>query len=298
MNHAVGASNAGTIVAMYGPEAPGYERVWAPVLHELSLILIDRLDLRRAVRVLDLGCGVGLLLPAIAARAPRAQVIGIDLTEGMIRRVDRRFGLAIMDGQALAFAEGSFDAAISAFMLFHLTDPAACLHGVRRSLRAGGAIGCATWGVRTPGAALAVCDEELDAHGAAPDPAAAGPRDGEHLVDSAPKMSAILADAGFEDASAEPVAWERAWSPDEYLAWRAETGPTHRRLRTLPPDVRERCVARIAERFDSLPASDFVSRAEVVMSTARRPRLPQAGVRAGSRRIAARPTTRAGRYLS
>ena len=271
MSPPAGASNAGTIVAMYGPEAFGYERIWAPVLHGLSRRLLDRMDLRDAERVLDLGCGVGMLLPAIAERAPRARVFGIDLTEGMVRRADPTFGRAVMDGQALGFAEGAFDAAISAFVLFHLSDPSACLRGVRRSLRPGGTFACTTWGARTPGAALSVCEEELDAHGAGPDPAAAGPRDGEHLVDSAPKMSAILNDAGFEDIRAEPLAWERTWRPEDYLAWRAETGPTHRRLRTLGPEDRERCTARIAERFASLPVADLVSAAEVVLATARRP---------------------------
>jgi SAM-dependent methyltransferase len=257
---------------MYGPEAAGYERVWAPVLHELSVALLDRLDLRDAERVLDVGCGVGMLLPVIAERAPGAQVVGIDLTQGMIRRADTRFGRAIMDVQVMGFAEGSFDAAVCAFMLFHLSDPMAGLINVRRSLHVGGAFGCTTWGVRTLGAALSVWNDELDALGAAPDPAGAGPPGGEPLVDSAEKMSAILADAGFEDISVETVAWERTWRPEEYLAWRSATGPTHRRLGTLPRESRDICVARVTERFEELSTSDFVSGAEVIMSTARRPR--------------------------
>jgi ubiquinone/menaquinone biosynthesis C-methylase UbiE len=266
-----GSSNAGTIVAMYGPEAAGYEDIWAPELLPFGRRLVELLGLADATSVLEVGCGVGLLLDAIATAAPRATVVGADLTFDMVRRAPARFRRLVMDAQRPALANAGFDALVAAFMLFHLTDPLAGLVGVRRMLRPGGRFGSTTFGLRSPPPALAVWTEELDAAGAAEDPAAGGPLDGENLVNSAEKMASILTDAGFEDVKTQVLDWERPWPRAEFIRWRETLGPTHRRLRSLDDQARERCLARVRARHDALPNEAFVARSEVILSVARRP---------------------------
>ena len=64
-------------------------------------------------RVLDLGCGYGRTLPALAARA--ALVVGVDTSAASLALAHRRLAsfrnvlLAQMDASRLAFAEGFFD---------------------------------------------------------------------------------------------------------------------------------------------------------------------------------------------
>ena len=104
-----GATNAEALARIYARVAPDYEELWEPVLHPFSLQLLDLVPLDGATRVLDLGCGVGRLLPEIESRASGALVVGADLTEGMVRRAPARFPRLVMDCIRPGLAPGSFD---------------------------------------------------------------------------------------------------------------------------------------------------------------------------------------------
>lgn len=80
-----------------------------------------------AIRVLDLGCGTGLELAGIWTRAPRARVTGIDLSAGMLARLQERWGarasqLELVKGSYLEhpLGERAFDCALSVMTLHHL----------------------------------------------------------------------------------------------------------------------------------------------------------------------------------
>jgi SAM-dependent methyltransferase len=72
-------------------------------------------------RVLEVGCGRGEF--AAKLQAGGVEVVALDRSEQMVelaraRGVDARVG----DVRELPFAEGSFDAAVANFMLYHLSD--------------------------------------------------------------------------------------------------------------------------------------------------------------------------------
>jgi ubiquinone/menaquinone biosynthesis C-methylase UbiE len=140
-----GASGLG-IARHYGSEAEAYRALWAPVLVGLARWLLDELPLAETRRVLDLGCGVGALLPHLHKAAPTALVVGLDRTEAMVALGPGDFPLLVGDAAELPFADGSFDVVVMAFMLFHLPRPAAGLAEAWRVLRPGGWIGLLTWG--------------------------------------------------------------------------------------------------------------------------------------------------------
>ena len=99
-------------------------------------------------RVLEVGCGPGELAERIATELG-AEVVAIDIAVRMVelacsRGVDARVG----DVQELPFAEGEFDCAVAAWMLFHVPDLDLGVRELARVLRPGGRLVAATNGAR------------------------------------------------------------------------------------------------------------------------------------------------------
>jgi ubiquinone/menaquinone biosynthesis C-methylase UbiE len=98
----------------------------------------------RGRRVLDLGCGEGSLTLDIARRG--AEVVGIDLSPGMIQVATRRMEIFMPDARAefvaapaeqLPFQDDSFDVVVGRFILHHLDMDRAPAE-IARVLRPGG----------------------------------------------------------------------------------------------------------------------------------------------------------------
>jgi SAM-dependent methyltransferase len=99
--------------------------------------VLDLLKPNAGERILDLGCGDGVLTEKIVAAG--ATVIGVDAAEDMVAAAKRRgLDARVMDGAELAFA-GEFDAVFSNAALHWMKrDPDAVIAGVRRALKPGG----------------------------------------------------------------------------------------------------------------------------------------------------------------
>src|SRR5215471_16850755 len=94
-------------------------------------------------RVLDVATGPGeAVLAALAGVTPAGHVIGADISPAMLTAARARLGAeafwpVAMDGQALAFRDGSFDAVVCQLGLQFFPEPARGLTEFRRVLRAG-----------------------------------------------------------------------------------------------------------------------------------------------------------------
>jgi SAM-dependent methyltransferase len=84
--------------------------------------------------VADIGCGEGAL--AAAARSPQLQIVGIDASPVMLTACPGPRVQA--EARRLPFASGSFDAAVTVNMLYHLPDPAEAIREAHRILHSGG----------------------------------------------------------------------------------------------------------------------------------------------------------------
>ncbi|MCA9957387.1 MAG: methyltransferase domain-containing protein [Anaerolineales bacterium] len=91
-------------------------------------------------QVLELGCGTGTVLPPLQQAAASGQVIGLDLSAGMLQVAQRRLGFPVAfvqaDAAQLPFAAARFDAVLMSFTLelFDTPEIPVVLAEVRRVL--------------------------------------------------------------------------------------------------------------------------------------------------------------------
>jgi ubiquinone/menaquinone biosynthesis C-methylase UbiE len=101
--------------------------------------VVELVNARPGMRILDLACGPGTLTRPLAALvSPGGGVVGVDLAPGMIEHA-RRAGIAnarfeLMDIEHLTFPDGTFDAAVCGHGLQFAGDLGAALHEARRVL--------------------------------------------------------------------------------------------------------------------------------------------------------------------
>ena len=104
--------------------------------------LYRQVNLLRAGRVLDVGCGTGVITEEMAARC-KGQVIGVDVDAAMIEFALRSSGRAeyrIGDTHQLDFPNGHFDVVACHFLLMWVSDPLLAVREMVRVTRLGGAV--------------------------------------------------------------------------------------------------------------------------------------------------------------
>ena len=113
-------------------------------LHQINparLQFVERFVVLSGLRVLDVGCGGGILSEALAERG--ASVVGIDLAESALQAAEaHRAGQAVeyrLESSRETAARGEvFDVVTCMEMLEHVADPAAVLRDIHALLKPGG----------------------------------------------------------------------------------------------------------------------------------------------------------------
>jgi phosphatidylethanolamine/phosphatidyl-N-methylethanolamine N-methyltransferase len=97
-------------------------------------------------RILEVGVGTGLSLPAYARRN---RLVGIDLSEPMLRKAQERVAdqnlrnveaLAVMDAERMALPDHFFDVVVAQFVITAVPNPETTLDEFARVIRPGGEI--------------------------------------------------------------------------------------------------------------------------------------------------------------
>lgn len=91
-------------------------------------------------RFLDIGCGNGLYLAALAGRGHRGPIHAFDLSEGMARTAQgwNTGSLGVADAQMLPLRDRFADVVLAAHMLYHVPDQRKAAAEMRRVLRRDG----------------------------------------------------------------------------------------------------------------------------------------------------------------
>ena len=125
--------------AYYDDFSDGYERErgagYHRMLDDLEMQVVE--PLASGKRVLEVGCGTGLILGRLAKHAQLAR--GIDVSPGMLQSARER-GLDVVLGSAtnLPFADASFDLVCSFKVLAHVPDITRALAEIARVTLPGG----------------------------------------------------------------------------------------------------------------------------------------------------------------
>ncbi|MGW2395024.1 class I SAM-dependent methyltransferase [Kitasatospora sp. NPDC001664] len=168
-------------------------------------LLSDRLAGRR--RVLDLGCGDGLLLELLA-REPGRTLAGLDLSAHALAAARRRPALAEVQleqgrAQELPFGDGAFDACASHMALMLMGEVELVAAELARVTAPGGVLACVIGGEAVGGEAYEAFVGLLRSAVAATPPEQRIPSLGDRRTRTRDGLDGLLGPAGFA-----PVEWE------------------------------------------------------------------------------------------
>jgi SAM-dependent methyltransferase len=116
------------------------------VFEAATMAAVDGAGVRPGERVLDVGCGCGATVLALAARVgAQGRVLGVDISEPMLGRAAERIAAAgyghaatlVADAASHAFEPGSFDLVFSRFGVMFFGHPVAAFANLRRAASGG-----------------------------------------------------------------------------------------------------------------------------------------------------------------
>lgn len=196
-------------LAGWSARPASYDHHLSPITNQLITPIVAALGPLRGRRVLDVCCGPGHLVGAMAAGG--ANVEGIDFAATMVAKARQNYpSLKFQEGdaEALPYADGSFDHVVCAFGVMHIDRPDVAIAEAFRVLRPEGRYVFTQWAKDDE--VLTIVLSAIADHGAAVSnlPAAPPP-----LKFSDPiECRRVLEATGFTDVRDERI--EATWTAD------------------------------------------------------------------------------------
>jgi ubiquinone/menaquinone biosynthesis C-methylase UbiE len=133
-------------VAGWDAKAAGYDDFLGQVTGRLVEPLLDAVDVRAGVRLLDVATGPGYAAARAAERG--GSVVGIDIAEEMVAvasRLHPPLDFRIANAEVLPFPDDSFDAVVGNFAMLHFARPELAVAEFFRVLAPGGRLALTVW---------------------------------------------------------------------------------------------------------------------------------------------------------
>lgn len=130
--------------------ADGYDSYMGGWSAAPSPLFVDFVGIEALARVIDIGCGTGNLLAALAASHSDASLVGIDPSEALLTKARMRSELAgatfkLGGVEALPVETGGADYTLSMLVLQEFSDRALALSEMCRVRRPGGVVAACQW---------------------------------------------------------------------------------------------------------------------------------------------------------
>jgi SAM-dependent methyltransferase len=200
-------------------------RDWAAYVEQVGLPLfgttLDAARVTAGTRLLDAGCGAGLL--ALLASLRGAQVTALDASPALLAIARQRLPAADVregDLEALPFADASFDAVVAVNSVFYAADMAAAMREIVRVARSGGRVIVTAWGPPEKCEFLTAVMPALGPLMPPPPPGAPPPHPG--ALSEPGALAAVLKEAGLRVVEEGEVACPFVF-PSTEASWRGNS---------------------------------------------------------------------------
>jgi SAM-dependent methyltransferase len=251
----------------FAAPAEHYDRFMGRYAPTLATALADAADLKPGTRVLDVGCGPGGLASELADRVGADKVAAIDPAPQFVEACRERIpGADVREGvaEALPWADGEFDAALSSLVIAFMRDPDAGVSEMVRVTRSGGTVAACMWDITTGGMTMlrifwtAVRAVDSRSQG---ERGMAGTAEGD-IAERFERAGLEQVVGGALTARADYAGFEDFWEP-----FTLAVGPAGQHLRSLSDEqqaaVREACRAALPDGPFSLDARAWYARGTV-----------------------------------
>jgi enediyne biosynthesis protein CalE5 len=229
------------------------------ILDVITTSIVDAARLRPGMRLLDVASGPGSsVLPLARAVGPTGHLTATDLLPEMVTLMEEivaeagieNVTVALADGEALPFANASYDAVTCHLGIVYFADVVRALREMRRVLRPGGQVTLTTWGPEAENPYFYNLIEPFWEVMDVPPPDPSLPSI--FRFGSRGSLTARLESAGFERVTEQTRTLHVPFDggPEEYFRFVRGRAPTYERLAArMSPEQLERVNAGILERI-------------------------------------------------
>jgi SAM-dependent methyltransferase len=212
-------------------------------------IFLDWLAPAAGWRWADVGCGNGAFTEMLVQRCAPVEVQGIDPSEAQLdfartRLANSAARFGIGDAMSLPYADGAFDAAVMALVIFFVPEPTQGVAEMARVVKPGGSVSAYAWDILGGGFPFAAVQQEMAALGMPPlwPPSVEAAR-----IEA---LQALWTGAGLVDVETRRIEVQRSFADFDSFWTIAQTGPrVAPRLATMPAADLAQLQRRLRERL-------------------------------------------------
>jgi SAM-dependent methyltransferase len=223
----------------------------------LEELLVEVAAAKPRAAVLDVGCGTGSTIIAVAQRLGDAsRCVGVDISQPMLdsarsraERVGAPASFVCADAEQHAFEPGSFDLLISRFGVMFFDDPVRALTSLRRAARDAAELCFIVWRAPSDNPFMTAAERAAAAI-LPPMPARDLDAPGQFAFADAHKVRRFLEASGWTEIDIRPLDVECTFPERDLMRYATRLGPVGRVLRDADEQTKARALALILPAFE------------------------------------------------